>query len=482
MGALTGATISTTYDTLLKTATTGGITSSLKVIEDGLGDDSALKLSDTIVGVNGSLGVGLDAPEYILHAQSSDENVGKFESTDAEASIILEDNGSTTDGNRITVTSDALSIATANVTALTVDGSQRVGIGGTPAGSGQLDVLSSNTNITPSSVAGAGISLRNTHATDDNYSFIRFDSSGGNITSGIFGVTTNQTSSYGELSFATVGSGGFAEAMRIDSSGVVKLNQVDESEIAFRRNNTGAMDCGKITFGDNTDARAQIQGETTTASDDGELTFSTADNGTLAERMRIDSNGYVGIGTSSPFTSLHIDRPQAGVATLDFEDVSQAAIYIPAANTSSYYQPLIGVGENATTFTAAISSFDDGTGGAQGLAFHTGDTNAITERMRIDSNGYVGIGTAAPIGLLSLESEGDNFLQFELTGTGANVWSVGMDNNDGNFKIIDGAAGDTPALTIDTSGNVIVASMPTSDPAIAGALWSDSGTVKISAG
>jgi len=384
---LTGETISSSYGTLLMVTDTAGITSSLQTVQDGLGaNDSALKLSTTVVRVNGSLGVGVDSPEYVIHAQTADDYVGKFESTDAGASIILEDNGSTTDGNRITVTSDALSIATANVTALTVDGSQRVGIGGTPAGSGQLDVLSSNTNITPSSVAGAGISLRNTHATDDNYSFIRFDSSGGNITSGIFGVTTNQTSSYGELSFATVGSGGFAEAMRIDSSGVVKLNQVDESEIAFRRNNTGAMDCGKITFGDNTDARAQIQGETTTASDDGELTFSTADNGTLAERMRIDSNGYVGIGT------------------------------------------------------------------------------------------------AAPIGLLSLESEGDNFLQFELTGTGANVWSVGMDNNDGNFKIIDGAAGDTPALTIDTSGNVIVASMPTSDPAIAGALWSDSGTVKISAG
>jgi len=95
----------------------------------------------------------------------------------------------------------------------------------------------------------------------------------------------------------------------------------------------------------------------------------------------------LGIGTSVPYTSLHIDRPQAGVATLDFEDVSQAAIFIPAATTASYYQPLIGVGENATTFTAAISSFDDGGGAAQGLAFHTGDTNAITERLRITSGG-----------------------------------------------------------------------------------------------
>ena len=57
MGALTGSTISSSYDMLLKTATTGGVTGTLKVIEDGLGIDSALQLSTTAVSVAGSLGV-----------------------------------------------------------------------------------------------------------------------------------------------------------------------------------------------------------------------------------------------------------------------------------------------------------------------------------------------------------------------------------------------------------------------------------------
>ena len=74
MGALTGSTISSSYDMLLKTATTGGVTSTLKVIEDGLGIDSALKLSTTVVSVNGSLGVGLsgtDTPSYKLEVYES---------------------------------------------------------------------------------------------------------------------------------------------------------------------------------------------------------------------------------------------------------------------------------------------------------------------------------------------------------------------------------------------------------------------------
>jgi len=95
----------------------------------------------------------------------------------------------------------------------------------------------------------------------------------------------------------------------------------------------------------------------------------------------------VGIGTNGPFAKLHISNGTAGVAALDFEDASDCAIFIDAVQNTNYYQPLIGVGENATTFTAAISSYDAGGSAAQGLTFHTGDTSAITEHFRIASDG-----------------------------------------------------------------------------------------------
>jgi hypothetical protein len=125
-------------------------------------------------------------------------------------------------------------------------------------------------------------------------------------------------------------------------------------------------------------------------------------------------------------------------------------------------------GSDRNSHAASIIAYVDGSPGTDDmpgrLELNTSADGAAspTLGLRIDSsqdvnipNGGLAIGTtSSPAGLLSLESAGDTFLQFELTGTGANVWNVGMDNNDGAFKIIDGAAGTTPALTIDTSGNV----------------------------
>ncbi|MDP2676653.1 MAG: DUF5011 domain-containing protein [bacterium] len=50
----------------------------------------------------------------------------------------------------------------------------------------------------------------------------------------------------------------------------------------------------------------------------GYLTFSTAENGTLSEQMRIDDNGKVGIGTTSPASlfSVHGDAMIAGTSTV----------------------------------------------------------------------------------------------------------------------------------------------------------------------
>ena len=84
-----------------------------------------------------------------------------------------------------------------------------------------------------------------------------------------------------------------------------------------------------------------------------------------AERMRIDSNGNVGIGTSSPSEELEIASSSPTIRLTDTNDATYGAV--------SY-----NVG--ALFLTAD-----------QTVRFNTNDTEA----MRIDSNGDVGIGTAA---------------------------------------------------------------------------------------
>lgn len=95
-----------------------------------------------------------------------------------------------------------------------------------------------------------------------------------------------------------------------------------------------------------------------------------------SERLRIDSTGNVGIGTSSPGQRLEI-QATAGA--------SQNAVIRLRATDS---------GSNAGS-VADISAI--GTGAqVSALAFSTRDGTNIVERLRIDGAGNVGIGTSSP--------------------------------------------------------------------------------------
>jgi hypothetical protein len=96
------------------------------------------------------------------------------------------------------------------------------------------------------------------------------------------------------------------------------------------------------------------------------MTFHTGGS----ERMRVDTSGNVGIGTSSPTSKLQVSNSTA----VDTQ--------IRASNSLS---------------TLTLSSFGDGTSGIEttGAYAQRFFTNSA-ERMRIDSSGNVGIGTSSP--------------------------------------------------------------------------------------
>ena len=154
-------------------------------------------------------------------------------------------------------------------------------------------------------------------------------------------------------------------------AGVVFSSRVDNASGAL-------VPMAKIT-GDGEDSWTS-----TAATQDAGMRFSTATNGSLTEKMRINTAGNVGIGTSAPTQKLHVyEASVASQAYLLVENnrARNAAVYTKTTAGGFYAGTSIG------TDTLCYQIYDDSAG----------------ERLRVTSDGYLRMAS----GSLGIQFNGD---------------------------------------------------------------------------
>jgi hypothetical protein len=150
------------------------------------------------------------------------------------------------------------------------------------------------------------------------------------------------------------------------------------------------------------------------------------------------SDGFVGIGTSSPNVGIGTSSPSA---PLDVTGVIKSA----SATQSSLYL------SNAARTTGFLVGRSLGSNNAQDFFIY--DATAAATRLAIDSSGNVGIGATVLSDALDIQRPSGTASRIRLLQTGYDSWQIGMPAADGAFTF---ANSGTERLRIDSNGNLLV--------------------------
>ncbi len=289
----------------------------------------------------------------------------------------------------------------------------------------------------------------------------------------------------------------FTQAMTLDASGnlgVGTTSPASTAGVTLSKTSNVAYEAllptvASIAFGYNNSGSANAWGASTGTAFFGTpqavpITFTTG----AVERMRLDSAGNVGIGTSSPSNRLQVEATSNTAYSPSNTLAGGVLAYVKNASTTNSTDATIRLEATGSNSLAASSISSVHTGdGQSALTFGTRTSGAsdVTEKMRIDSAGNLGLGVtpsawATPAGIdiggfAGFGQRNDNGWavsahnsyfsstgwKYKATGIAAAYYGVGSGTHQW-FTAPSGTAGDaisfTQAMTLDASGNVQIGS------------------------
>jgi len=335
-----------------------------------------------------------------------------------------------------------------------------IGDGSTLTGIGQTVDVRTNSLVVSgiTTVAAGSTSAPSITPTGDSNTGIFFPSAD-TIAFGEGGVEAARIDSSGRFGIGTASVTG---KLSIDGSGldpIPSLNTASNYAVALYGGSTTGSGNGIAFCNDNGTAVGGAIIHIDQGSNNlGDLAFYTAaTSNSPTERMRIDSNGRLLVGTSSNTTvagknsTIQVTRSSSTSlnASILIREVEQSTSY-PALfinknrqNNAMQSDNRLGAVEfagdtgSSDAVAARISADADAWSGSSyptSLKFFTtaSGSTSPTERMRITSAGYMGLGTNNPSAILDISG---NNPAIEVDHTGTNSQRAFVQNNDGTLRI-----------------------------------------------
>ena len=436
-----------------------------------------------------------------IYLSSADDNIGEIR--------VRRDGGTWTNGTshpsrlEFSTTEDGLSSPTIR---MTIGSTGNIGIGTTVTTASRLHVRDDlTTAYTPGSQVISTLQNLDT-TTAYTPALIQWQARGSTTTtSSWYAGNAGLDTTYSQSAFVIgnrTGASSYSERLRIDGSGNVGIGQTGPAarlDVAspraatvdtaiFGTTGTGsAGDVARILIKNVNSLGGQNQGVgiggvyATDGTNDAHLAF-YSNSGGLQERVRIDSSGNVGIGTTTPEELLHLRDASGPVIRLENTDTT-----IVAGNSFGSLEFECNDTSNAAGIVGKIECFahttmDGSAANGGALRFFTSDagpSRALTEHMRINSLGNVGIGSLNPSYRLSVvSSEGVASAQFtDATNSTLRMMhpsaGVGLISVGSSQHLALGTAF-AEAARIDSSGRLLVGKS-SSGNSIAGAEFSSTG-------